>query len=110
MKHIELLANFELNKISAIEKSKQIQKLFDGTHRQLINVELRNGEILSKHKAKEPITVFCLAGNGTFRAGKDLKDEQKLEAGMLITLTGGIEHEIVAEPDISLLVTKFKEI
>ena len=44
----------------------------------------------------------------TSRAGRDLEDEQKLVAGALITLEGGVEHEVVAEPEISLLVTKFK--
>lgn len=41
--------------------------------------------MLSKYKVSEPITVFCLAGSGTFCAGKDLEDEQKLVAGTLIT-------------------------
>jgi hypothetical protein len=37
-----------------------------------------------------------------------LEEIQKLSAGMLITLAGGIEHEVVAEPEIHILVTKFK--
>lgn len=109
MKNIELLANFELNKIADGEKLKDVKKIFDGTRRQIISVVLRGGEMLSKHKANEPITVFCLAGRGTFRAGKDLEEEQKLVAGTLLTLEGGIEHEVVAEPEIHILVTKFKE-
>ena len=110
MKNIEFLDKFELGKISDSEKSKEVKKVFDGVRRQLISVILRNDEVLPKHKANEPITVFCLAGSGTFRAGKDLEDEQKLEAGTLITLEAEIEHEVVAEPDIHLLVTKFKDV
>ncbi len=109
MKYIELLENFNLNEIAKREKSKIVKKLFDGARRKIMSVELRNNEMLSKHKAVEPIKVFCLAGGGTFRAGKDLEDEQKLVAGTLITLEGGIEHEGVAEPEIHILVTKFKE-
>lgn len=109
MKCIELLENFNLTEIAKSEKSKIVKKVFDGTRRQIMSVELRNNEMLSKHKANEPITVFCLAGSGTFRAGKDLEDEQKLVAGTLLTLEGGIEHEVVAEPEIHVLVTKFKE-
>ncbi len=109
MKNIELLASFELNKIVKSEKSKVVRKIFDGTRRQIISVELRNGEMLSKHKASEPITVFCLAGSGTFRAGQDLEDEQKLEAGTLITLEAEVEHEVIAEPEIHILLMKFKE-
>ncbi len=110
MKNIEFLDKFELGKISDSEKSKEVKKVFDGVRRQLISVILRNSDVLAKHKAAEPITVFCLAGSGTFRAGKDLKDEQKLEAGTLITLEAEIEHEVVAEPEIHLLVTKFKAV
>ena len=108
MKYIELLENFNLNKIAASEKSKVVKKVFDGTRRQIISVELHDSEKLSKHKANEPITVFCLAGNGTFRAGEDLEDEQKLVAGTLLTLEAEVEHEVVAEPDIHILVMKFK--
>ena len=108
MKYIELLENFNLNKIAASEKSKIVKKVFDGTRRQIISIELHHNEKLSKHKANEPITVFCLAGNGTFRAGEDLEDEQKLVAGTLLTLEAEVEHEVVAEPDIHILVMKFK--
>ncbi|MDQ3181571.1 MAG: hypothetical protein M3Q33_13750 [Acidobacteriota bacterium] len=110
MKNIKFLDKFELGKISDGEKSKEVKKVFDGVRRQIISVILRNNEVLAKHKANEPITVFCLAGSGTFRAGKDLEDEQKLEAGTLITLEAEIEHEIVAEPEIYVLITKFKSI
>jgi quercetin dioxygenase-like cupin family protein len=66
--------------------------------------------MLSKHKVHEPITIFCLAGTGTFRAGRDLEHEQKLVAGTLITLEGGIEHEVIAEPEIHFLLTKFEAV
>lgn len=108
MKSIELLANFNLIKIADNEKSKIVEKIFDGARCQIVSVELRNNEMLLKHKANEPITVFCLAGSGTFRAGKDLEDEQKLVAGTLIILEAEMEHEVVAEPEIHILVTKFK--
>jgi quercetin dioxygenase-like cupin family protein len=45
-----------------------------------------------------------------FRAGSDLSDEQTLVAGTLITLEGGVEHEVVAQPALDLLVTKFKDV
>jgi quercetin dioxygenase-like cupin family protein len=108
MKNIELLASFDLNKIGEAKKSKEVKKLFDGARRQILSIELYDSEVLSKHKANEPITVFCLAGSGTFRAGKDLEDRQKLVAGTLITLEPEIEHEVAAEPAIHILVTKFK--
>ncbi len=108
MKNIELIKQFELGTTPKSAKNRDAAKIYDNSRRQLLEVILQNGEILPKHKAAEPITVFCLAGNGTFRAGKDLEEDQKLTAGTLITLEAEIEHEVTAEPEIHILVTKFK--
>jgi quercetin dioxygenase-like cupin family protein len=110
MKKIELIKNLELRELPQSEKPKQVKEIFSGARRVLIEVTLRNNEILAKHKAAEPITVLCLAGNGTFRAGRDLEDEEKLEAGILLTLEAAVEHEVVAEPELRLLITKFREV
>jgi quercetin dioxygenase-like cupin family protein len=109
MKIIELIKNLEIGEISACEKSKEVKEIFNGARRRIVEVKLRNNEKLAKHKASEPITVLCLAGAGVFRAGENLEDEQTLQAGTLITLEGGVEHEVVATPALNLLVTKFKE-
>ncbi len=110
MKEIRVLETFELNGNFTAENDKEVKELFNGAKRRLVEIKLQNGAILTKHKAAEPITVFCLSGNGTFRAGADLSEAQKLEAGTLLTLEGGVEHEVVAEPLVSILVTKFKDI
>ena len=108
MKSTELIKTFELSEIEWSEKSKEITEIFNGERRRLIQVNLRGGAVLSKHNAREPITVLCLKGNCWFRAGSDLEDERKLVAGTLIILESGVEHEVAAAPEISLLVTKFK--
>ena len=110
MKKMEVIKNLELGEISRSEKSKEVKEIFKGARRHIIEITLRNSEILAKHKAAEPITVLCLAGSGTFRAGSDLEDEEKLEAGTLLTLEAEVEHEVVAEPELRLLITKFKEV
>ncbi len=106
---MRLLKKLELGTISKSKKNKEVTKIFDGERRQIIEVILRNGGILSKHKAQEPITVFCLAGNGKFFAGENLEEEIELSAGVLLTLDGGIEHEAAALPELKILVTKFKQ-
>ena len=108
MNSITLLQNFELGTMSASAESKKVNEIFNGSMRRIVEVKLFNNDILSKHKAKEPITVFCLSGKGVFRAGKDLEDSQDLQAGTLITLESEVEHEVVAAPELHLLVTKFK--
>lgn len=109
MKNIELIKNLELRELPRLEKSKEVKEIFSGARRRLIEVTLRDNAMLAKHKAAEPITVLCLAGNGTFRAGRDLEDEEKLVAGTLLTLDAAVEHEVVAEPELRLLITKFME-
>ena len=79
MKKIESIKNLELGEISPSEKSKEVKEIFKGTRRHIIEVTLRNNGILAKHKAAEPITVLCLAGSGTFRAGAIWKTKKNLK-------------------------------
>lgn len=109
MKYIELIKDLDLNSSEVFEKDKEVSELFNGPFRKLVEVRLQNGATLSKHKANEPITVLCLAGSGVFRAGADLDDSRILRAGTLITLEARVEHEVVAEPALHLIVTKFKD-
>ncbi len=109
MKNIQLVKNFDLDGTDDQQRDKEVNEIFKGAFRSLIEVRLRNGGVLPKHKANEPITVLCLSGNGIFHAGSNLEDAQNLKAGTLITLEAGIEHEVIAEPALHLIVTKFKE-
>ena len=106
---IELIKEFDLGTTPTSDKDKEVNHLFDGTFRKLVEVRLQNGAVLARHKVNEPITVFCLSGSGVFRSGTDLEDLQTLQAGTLITLEGGVEHEVVADPALHILVTKFKD-
>ncbi len=108
MNSITLLQNFKLGEMSDSAESPKMNELFNGSMRRIVEIKLFNNDILSKHKAKEPITVLCLSGKGIFRAGKDLEDVQDLQAGTLITLESEVEHEVSATPELHLLVTKFK--
>lgn len=108
MSNIELLKNVEFGRVPAGEKNKEVTEIYNGARRRVVEVRLRDGAILAKHKAFEPITVLCLAGSGKFLAGKNLEEEQKLVAGTFLTLEAEVEHEVVAEPEICILVTKYK--
>lgn len=89
------------------DADKTVTKVFEGGRRRLISIRLRNGAVLPKHKAPEPITVLCIDGEGTFYAGESLEDSQKMKRGTLVTLASGVEHEARAEPELNLLVTRF---
>lgn len=109
MKNIELIEEFDLDSKINSEKEKDARRLFIGHRRLIMEVTLTKGAVLSKHKAAEPITVLCLAGTGKFFAGEDLENEQELRAGTFLTLEAEIPHEVIAKPDLIILVTKFKQ-
>ena len=109
MKNIELIENVAWGEFPRSEKPKEVKEIFSGARRRLLEITLRDKAMLAKHRAVEPITILCLAGHGTLRAGNDLEDEAKLEAGTLLTLDAAVEHEVVAEPELRLLVTRFIE-
>ncbi len=110
MKTIELLEKFELGGQTNFTKDKEVREIYNGVRRRMVEVKLRENAVLTKHQASEPISVLCLAGKGIFTAGANLEDKLDLSAGVLLTLEGGIPHEVTAEPEIHLLVTKFKDI
>lgn len=110
MKTITLLEKFDLGGQLKAAKNKEVRELYNSTRRRLIDIKLTDNAILTKHTAPEPITVLCLAGKGVFSAGENLEEKLDLSAGVLLTLEAGIQHEVAAEPDIHILVTRFKDI
>ncbi len=90
------------------DQVKRVGQVCDLPYCKVIKIDLKENAVLSRHKSSEPITILCLAGNGQFRAGTDLGKRTQMKPGVLISLNAGIFHEIVAEPEISILVTKFK--
>jgi quercetin dioxygenase-like cupin family protein len=107
MKNIHLIK--ELNEPGVENGDRELTELFNGPRRRIVEVRLRNGAVLSKHHAAEPITVLCLSGSGKFTAGPELEDSQPMRAGTFITLEGGVEHEVTADPDLHIVVSKFKD-
>ena len=108
MKNIELIRESGPGAETELAEDKDVKELFNGPFRKVIEVRLQNNSVLPRHKADVPITVFCLSGKGIFSAGSDLEDSLELRAGTLITLEAGVEHEVIADPSIHIIVTKFK--
>ena len=93
---------------AGVADGKTLNELFNGPFRRIVEVSLRDGAVLARHHALEPITVYCVSGSGVFTAGTHLEDSHDLRPGTLITLDAGVEHEVSAEPDLHLIVSKFK--
>jgi quercetin dioxygenase-like cupin family protein len=108
-KNMHVIKTFELDAEFTHRKPSEINELFNGERRRLLEIKLSNGEVLKNHKANEPITVFCISGSGIFKAGENLEDEIILQSGTLLTLEAEVPHEIEATPELRLLLTKFKK-
>jgi quercetin dioxygenase-like cupin family protein len=107
MAFIQLIRDPKVDNSDGEEKDIAVQQLFSGPFRRLVEVRLRNGAVLSRHRADVPITVQCLSGTGTFSAGSELEESTALQMGSIVTLEAGIEHEVKADPHLHILVSKF---
>ncbi|MBX7053951.1 MAG: hypothetical protein K1X36_03270 [Pyrinomonadaceae bacterium] len=45
-------------------KDKEVTSLFDGERRKIVQIPPRNKAVLYAHKAAEPLTIQCSAGQG----------------------------------------------
>lgn len=106
MKYIKHLKDLELTNIFKSEQNKEVNILCSRGALKLLEVNLSENATLPKHSAPSPITVLCLAGHGIFKAGENGEDEQILNAGTLIYLEKDIPHEVNAQPNLRILVTK----
>ena len=91
-----------------IGKDKQVNPLFDGPRRKLVQITLRNKAILDAHKASVPITIQCIAGYGSLTS-EDAVETLELMPGVLVTIEPNVSHEIKANPAVSILLTQFTD-
>lgn len=87
-------------------KDRQVDVLFEGPRRKLIQITLRNGAILARHSAPVPISIQCVAGAGTLFVGEE-RENVALQPGVLVTVEPGVVHEIKPNPAASVLLTQF---
>jgi quercetin dioxygenase-like cupin family protein len=89
-------------------QDKQIDLLFDGPRRKLVQITLRNNAVLNAHKAAVPIVIHCVAGGGTLKLGDD-PETVELTLGVLVTLEPNVVHEVSGKPSVSILLTQFTD-
>ena len=87
-------------------KDKQIEVLFNGLGRKIIQITLRNNGVLEAHKAGAPITIQCVAGSGAL-LGDEATSPISLTPGILVTLEPNIVHSVKGLPAVSILVSQF---
>jgi quercetin dioxygenase-like cupin family protein len=84
-------------------RDKQVELLFEGPRRKIMQITLRNRAVLNAHKSAVPITIQCIAGSGTLAAA----EEVQLTPGVLLTLEPNEIHEVRAQPEVSILLSQF---
>ena len=107
MPHIQHLAELQFDGTISAAEGREANTLLSRAGQRVFEIKLSNEARLAKHSAASPITVLCLGGQGVFRAGDELAEEQPLRPGTLIALDADVAHEVCAEPSLHLLVTKF---
>ncbi len=89
-------------------KDTEVSLLFDGVRRKIMQITLRRNAVLKAHQAAEPITIQCVAGAGDL-LDVSVSEIHKLSPGILITVEAQVVHEVRALPEVSILLTRFKE-
>ena len=99
----------KLNLQTEVGEGKDIESnlLFDGARSKIMQITLRRNAILKAHRAAEPITIQCVAGGGDF-LDVSANEIYKLTANVLLTVEAKVVHEVRALPEVSILLTNFK--
>jgi quercetin dioxygenase-like cupin family protein len=87
-------------------KDLEIQNLLADRWRRLVIIQLRRGSLLADHSARFPITIQTLAGTGTLHVGSE---EYELSSGVLVPVDAHVIHSVQGNPDVSILVTFFRQ-
>ncbi|WP_137860866.1 cupin domain-containing protein [Variovorax sp. 3P27G3] len=92
----------DLVKLGGETTSTQSMALFKSEQLEVIRLRLPLGRSMPMHQVAGEITVQCLEGVIHFETPQSV---QRLQAGQLLFLRGGVPHSLVAVEDASVLVT-----
>jgi quercetin dioxygenase-like cupin family protein len=91
-------------------KEKEVNLLFEGERRRIVQLTLRNGKNLEGHSAKEPIVIQCVAGEGELIIkNAEESDTIKLLPGTFVTVESNVVHDVVGKPSVSIVLIRFLE-
>lgn len=100
MKHINILENLSYN-----DSKVAISVLFETDHSKEIRILFKAGQKMKKHQTKYPITVEIVAGEIDFGVNDETHN---LTRGALLTLEGGVPHDLDAKTDSIVRLTLSK--
>ena len=76
-----------------------------GERRIVAEVTLRDGKALGVHTEDTPFMVYGIAGEGVLVLG-DNEKSIPINPGVFVTVETGVAHNVVAKPNLSILVFK----
>ncbi len=96
-----------INYAKTIEDGKPLSKkmLDKGERRIIAEVTLRDGKALGVHTENTPFMVYGIAGEGVLVLG-DNEKSIPITPGVLVTVETGVAHDVIAKPNLSILVFK----
>lgn len=97
----------EMKTPKAKGSDQDVERLLIDRDLKLVQIILRNGKEMERHSVSDPATIHCVSGSGVL-----IDDKGKsfpLRPGTVIVLPAGSEHVVKANPELSLLVTRFAE-
>ncbi len=96
-----------INYAKTIEDGKPLSKkmLDKGERRIIAEVTLRDGKALGVHTESTPFMVYGIAGEGILVLGTNEKSIP-ITPGVLVTVETGVAHDVIAKPNLSILVFK----
>jgi len=91
-------------------KEKEVNLLFEGERRKIVQLTLRNGKNLEGHSAKEPIVIQCVAGEGELIINNaEDSNTIKLLPGTFVTVESNVIHDVIGKPSVSIVLIRFLE-
>ena len=89
-------------------KEKEVNLLFEGERRKIVQLTLRNGKNLEGHSAKEPIVIQCVAGEGELIINNaEDSNTIKLLPGTFVTVESNVIHDVIGKPSVSIVLIRF---
>jgi len=88
--------------------AREVKKRFADPRRKLVQITLREGEVLAKHHAIHPITIHCVAGRGVLRIDDTEVSTVSMAPGVVVCLDERVRHELEATPAVSVLISFFR--
>ena len=108
MNNLILTYTLDTESIAESRGDVNFREVWNDTQSIGIELKIRAGAVLARHSAAQAIKVLCLEGSGRFTAGEDLDSAADLTRGTVVALEPAIPHEVSADSELLLLVTKFK--